>query len=904
MRKILYFAALGVALQAPAYGEELFPVFCPCGGFHGFEPLYTLPEQCQMTEEEALLLHGPVKAGSDDLSRHVDSVDKAPVSVTGPVNEVSGSLSGRIVYLMPGHGWTYSSPGVWYTQRPLTNQMVEDFGNMDQVAIMADMLLNAGATVVPMRPFGFRAEEVVIDNVDAQVTFAGSWNNSTQTPYYGNPSDSVHYRWTPAVTGAATATATYDASSLIPEAGYWPVYTWVRWGSDRINQEYIVGHSGGTTSLRINHQRVGSGWVYLGNYWFEPGGQAFVQITNSRLSGGAGTNAFADAIRWGNGMGDDSVEGSASGHPRHEENARYWLAESRGQSSGVSIPASSVTAAPRLATHMNFTGGSDSGEVTDRVYLSFHSNAGGGRGADGLFNSTPPPAPGSCADPSTANSLNTPHGVSFAQEIGSRLNIDMRTVTTATGNPFEYTWGKTAASNHIFGSACGPSGGFSAYGEINNNTFGSQMTAGLLETAFHDNQMDARLMLDPKVRVLMARFTVHALINHFAAHGGGPTVYPPEVPVNPWITTDSSGNVTLSWTPPAAGGPWGAGGDAPTGYIIEISENERGFTGATTVSGGSTSSHDVTALVPVGETRHFRVTATNDGGQSLPSGVVSVRREGERSRALIVNGFERVHRSTNYRQSFSDYLGSAAAGGGIVHRVVPRFNNSFDYSIEVGEALAAHDVTFDTVQKSQIQDSTVQLSDYESVYWISGEQSTIDVTFTATEQTLVEAYLAGGGNLFVSGSEIAWDLGRTAASASSKAFLQNTFKTQPFTTGNPEDNAQTYSVEGVSGGLFAGIGPFEFSDGTDIHGKYDVGFPDVLVPTGGATVALHYVGGYSANLSAGIVHPGDDTRGKLIYLGFPFETILDGTVRAAMMEAVVEYFESPTQVEDWMQMVD
>ncbi|MCC5876916.1 MAG: hypothetical protein JJU11_11915 [Candidatus Sumerlaeia bacterium] len=900
MRKVLLMLAAGLAIQAPALAFDPLEQGCPCGMVHEWEPLFEMPEKCSLTEEEALALHGPVKAGSDDLSKHVDSVDKAPISITGPVNEVTGSLSGRIVYLMAGHGWTYDAPGVWYTQRPLTNLMVEDFGTIDQSTIMADMLLNAGATVVPMRPFGFRAEEVVMTNLHPNVTFAGTWNPSTQTPYYGNASDSVHYRWISAVDGEPTATATYDASTLITEAGYWPVYTWTRWGTDRINQEYIVGHSGGTTSMRINHQRVGSGWVYLGSYWFEPGEQAFVQITNSRLSGAPGSNAFADSIRWGNGMGDSRAEGSASGKPRHEENARYWLAESRGQSSGILLT-NSVNAPPRLASQMNFEGGVDSGEVSDRLYLSFHSNAGGGRGADGLFNSnsgTP------CSSPSSANSLNTPFGVSFAMEIGSRINTDMRTITTAPGNPFEHTWGKTAASNHIFGSGCGPNGGFSAYGEINNNNFGGQMTAGLLETAYHDNAMDAQLMRDPKVREALARYSVHAIINHFANHGGGPTVYPPETPVNPWVVTDNSGSVTLNWTPSQENGPWGAGGDLPTGYIIEVSENGRGFTSVEFLSGATTSNFNITPHVPAGETRHFRVVATNDGGQSHPSGVVSVRRQSGRADALIINGFERYDRTTNYRQVEPAYLGSPSAGGGTIHRVVPRFNNSFDYSVEVGESLAAHGVTFDTVQNDQVIDSSVQLGDYNAVYWILGEESTVNVTFNATEQTLVENYLAGGGHLFLSGAEVAWDLGRTAASSSNKAFLQNTLKTQPFTSGNPEDNAQTYTAQGVPGGIFDGIGSFNFSDGSDIHGKYDVAFPDVLVPTGGATVAMQYVGGYSPNLSAAIVHPGDDNRGALVYLGFPFETILDANLRDDVMGAVVTYFAEATQVGDWMDMVD
>lgn len=814
-----------------------------------------------------------------------------------PVSTVEGALNGRVIYLMAGHGWTYpDGSGVWHTQRPLTNFMVEDFGTIDQATIAADMFLNAGATVVPLRPFGFRAEEVVITNMDPQATFAGTWNNSVQTPYYGNASDSVSYRWSPSVEGTPTAVATYDASDLLPVEGFYPVYVWTRWGLDRINQEYIVNHSGGSTVRRINHQRVGAGWVYLGQFWFEPGGDVSVQITNSRLAGGAGTNAFADSVRWGNGIGTTPIgsETSASNRPRHEENARYWLTESRGQSSGLTL-SGSVTAPPRLAAHMTFTGGSDSGSITDRVYLSYHSNASGGRGADGLFNSNP--SPPSCSDISTANANNTPNGPEFALEIGRRFNLDLTTATNAPGNPFENTWGRSGLGANTFGSGCV---GFNAYGEIRNSNIDGLMAATIIETAFHDNALDSQLMRDPKVRELMADISVRAVVNFFDDFGGGSREYLPEPPTAPALLTDSSGNVTLSWTAPVAGGPWGIGGDAPAGYIVEISENGRGFAPVATVTGGSTTSFDVTPFVDEDELRHFRVIATNDGGHSRPSPVVTVRRGSTESSALIVNGFTRYDRFTNYRQTESAGLGSAGAGGGTFQRVVPRYNNSFDYSVELGEALADHDVHFDMVSRELIMSGAVSMNDYQDVYWILGEQSTADRTFGPTKQPMVEDFLENGGNnggnLFISGSEIGWDLGRTAASAANKQFLQDTLKTAPFTTDNPEDDAGTYTVQGTPGGLFEGIGPFNFSDGSDIHGKYDVAFPDVLNPVGGAVTAMNYV---SPSSSAAIVHEGDANRGRLVFLGFPLEAVNEASVRSDIMGAVVEFFAEETSVSQW-----
>src|SRR5262245_11495327 len=87
-----------------------------------------------------------------------------------------GSLSGRIVYMSAGHGWTFNSSGFWYTQRGVSYEMVEDYGNLDQMNFFAAYCLNAGATVVPFRPLGYQTNEVVLDNDSPGVTFVGTWS--------------------------------------------------------------------------------------------------------------------------------------------------------------------------------------------------------------------------------------------------------------------------------------------------------------------------------------------------------------------------------------------------------------------------------------------------------------------------------------------------------------------------------------------------------------------------------------------------------------------------------------------------------------------------------------------------------------------------------------------------------
>ena len=112
----------------------------------------------------------------------------------------TGALTGKIVYTVGGHGITadYPGSGQWATQRGDNNDLVEDFGNQDQMTAYVNYLFNAGATVVPLRPVGHQTNEVVVDN--AQATFTGTWSNGADTPYFGKAGDAVKYR-------AATATA-------------------------------------------------------------------------------------------------------------------------------------------------------------------------------------------------------------------------------------------------------------------------------------------------------------------------------------------------------------------------------------------------------------------------------------------------------------------------------------------------------------------------------------------------------------------------------------------------------------------------------------------------------------------------------------------------------------------------
>ena len=142
----------------------------------------------------------------------------------------------------------------------------------------------------------------------------------------------------------------------------------------------------------------------------------------------------------------------------------------------------------------------------------------------------------------------------------------------------------------------------------------------------------------------------------------------------------------------------------------------------------------------------------------------------------------------------------------------------------------------------------------------------------------------------MSGSEIAWDLDRDNASSAStpadEQFLHEFLKVDYVA-----DDSQILSATGVEGTIFEGL---SFNYGAN---PYPEDFPDVINPFGGnVTVNLKY----NASQNAAIQYQGpfgtSMIPGKLVYLGFPFETISGEQNRIELMRRVLEFFFGVTSV--------
>jgi hypothetical protein len=751
-----------------------------------------------------------------------------------------GNFSNKIFYLHPGHGYE-NQDGSWNFQRSEVagTEMIEDLGTYDQMTFLADYLFRAGATIAPLRPIGHQTNEVVLDNDSPGVTFVGpGWTNSTSTVFYGNSGD-LPYKY---VNVSATETAYARYRPTIPQAGFYPVYAWTRPGSDRAtDQLYRVNHTGGITEVTINHRRVGNGLIYLGTYYFSAGTDGYVDISNRSTS--AGSVVIADMIRFGNGIGE-------SGLPIEDEAGLYWIERmaappyAQGISSaeyGTSV----VTAGPKYAEFMNREA---DGVLSDRVFLSYHSNAAGttARGVLALHN--------------TSHGGTTPNQVFYAQTLADEINFDL----VAQNAQWDPDWAHR--SNRLYENP-----DFN-YGEINNAYINNEFDATIVEVAFHDNTLDTQLMREANVRDAVGRATYQGMIKYFRAIDGNTTLateLPPPV-TGVRAITNASGSVTISWVPPVA---TAQAGGAPTSYRIYASTNGYGFDGGTAVAGGATTSVTLNGYDP-SIAYYFKVVAVNEGGESHGSEVVTVLPTGGRKQVLIVNGFDRLDRSMNPREARPQ-----ADANGLVDRVRPRESNSRDYTAQVMAAIqtAAPGTHVNSTSNEAVISGAVNLTDYATVVWILGEESTANDTFDAIEQTKVAQFLAAGGNLFVTGAEIGWDLDQQN---NGRTFYEGTLK------GNyVADASNTYSVVGTAGSIFAGLS-FSFDNGALF---YNSEYADVINPQSGAQAALTYTNGAG---NAGIVSRGIGTNGSLVMFGFPFETITTAANRAAVMDRVLEFFKN------------
>ncbi len=299
-----------------------------------------------------------------------------------------------------------------------------------------------------------------------------------------------------------------------------------------------------------------------------------------------------------------------------------------------------------------------------------------------------------------------------------------------------------------------------------------------------------------------------------------------------------------------------ANSDALTGWSLAADENT--LTSATT-----SVTLDATQFLvpPSGDVYHFKLTAVvTDGNtvvESSASDIYSRSSNTSGPKLLIVDGFDRTSGS---------YTNSTHA-----------FVTSYFKSLRNKASLQ-----ISSVANEKVEDGTFSLNNYNIVVWFVGDESSANVVFSTSEKAAITGLLNSGGKLIVSGSEIAYNIGRSASSTYDAAFMNNYLKSTYVA-----DGAVTYTpATGIAGTPFEGLNiPFGIT--------YVEDFPDAISPINGSISILNY--NVLPN-KAGVAYKGTfgagTAPGALIYLSFTLETAADTSITAFMGKALA-YFEIP-----------
>jgi len=318
----------------------------------------------------------------------------------------------------------------------------------------------------------------------------------------------------------------------------------------------------------------------------------------------------------------------------------------------------------------------------------------------------------------------------------------------------------------------------------------------------------------------------------------------PEVPKIKYLVNNGNGTVTITWYPSTFTEDLG-------GYRIYRALTHAAFSQVGDVGAGTTSFTDSSAST--GNTYYYKVTAYRASNSAFEAGystVMAARISSVYPATLVVDGYER--------------------GG--EHKVLEYY----------GDALQNNSTDFDSCSNEAVIDGTVTLGDYQRVIWVSSNESSGTTSFNYTEQTKIQAFLEGGGRLFVSGDEIGYDLSQLG-DATDQAFYANYLKAV-----YQGDDAASYQLTGA--GIFSGLSITLDSGGASQDGHHNCSTPDIVGANGGSVVDLNY-----SNKTGGIDYSGtfgqSGTPAKLVYMGFAFDGIAGQSTRDSVMQKALTFLD-------------
>lgn len=807
-------------------------------------------------------------------------------------------LEGVHLSVTPSHGLYFTAKDTtWRWQRPTLFTTCEDLLTQSFTnPYLIPMLENAGAVVWSSRERDWQTNSVTVKAGDSEGFLQyGKWEECITPSGYDRKSDRIVPDSAEIVTytsacsqgpGATTSTAMFIPD--IPEDGWYAVYVTYQSSPDRIDDaRYIVFHSGGSTTFRVN-QRIGGGtWLYLGTFHFRKGRspEGLVSIDNSSSTEGT---VSADAVRFGGGKATISRPGASDIEmPLYNMGARYYSYYAGAPDTiynkynGTDEYREDIWARPFMTNWLSggsvFNTSEPGLQVPLELSFALHTDAGIRVAHDTLIGTL-----AIC----TTDPKEGPLGNGESREINRDL-ADM--VLTGIERDLTHATGKDWTFRGIWDRD---------YCESREPSIPSM----LMELLSHQNFADTRYALDPKFRFEASRSIYKSILRYISfRHGTHYTVQP--LPVSHFRIKSMSGFV-LEWEPtddplePSA---------APTGYIVYTARNGGGFDNGTFVKEPQFQFKAEKDVI-----YSFKVTAVNNGGESFPSQILSAcQRSRSKGMVLVVDGFQRLSApqtfetdSTRGFDLISDpgvqYMKSPIHSG--YQQIIDKASiykaeaislgvsdnslegkiiagNTRDYAYTHGKSITHAGYSFVSASRESVQDGNVNLSTYPVIDLMLGLQKASlqdtlwNVDYSAFPESLQQRlaeYLTDGGALLASGPYICSD---PAASDNGSLFA----KQQLHIT-----NAGLSQLTEDPGTIRGKLGKIRLHTEAD---EYMYGLPCIglIEPENNASVLLR-------NESRESVAVGYNGRwGSVITMGFPFESISDEDDRNSLMENILHF---------------
>lgn len=292
---------------------------------------------------------------------------------------------------------------------------------------------------------------------------------------------------------------------------------------------------------------------------------------------------------------------------------------------------------------------------------------------------------------------------------------------------------------------------------------------------------------------------------------------------------------------------------------------------------------------------HYKVYTSTDGITfGAPSTLIKtgLQLTGLTTNQIYFVKIAAYDQADNITSSTSEVLAATTSSGSDSVLIVNGFDrvitgNTYDFIKQHGKAIWNKQKGFSSCTNEALTSGLINIQNYFAADYILGEESSTNETFSTGEQTLIKQYLKSGGNLFVSGSEIGWDLDHLG-STSDKDFYNN-YLMASYIYDAPNAGTANSCYIASANGTFYSVNSSQFDNGT--NGTYNVSYPDVIAPTGSATGDLKYCTNseFSAIHYSGMF-PSGTSSAKLVHWSFPFETVNVLTDRNDMMGTIIDYF--------------